>query len=80
MRALVEPRRQRGRIGRGWLDATLAQQLQQRGRPQAAVEVIVQQHLGQRTRERVDVVASGHRVIVVQVARAPRLLLSCAAP
>ena len=43
----VEPGRQAGLVGGRWRDAALAQQLQQGGHAQAAVQVLVQQHLGQ---------------------------------
>ena len=43
----VEPGRQRGHVVLGRLQPALAQQRQQRGHAQAAVQVFVQQHLGQ---------------------------------
>ena len=43
----VEPGGQLGFVRCGWRHATLAQQVQQGGHAQAAVQVFVQQHLGQ---------------------------------
>ena len=50
MRAGVEPARQRGGVVGRRRQAARAQQLEQRRRAQAAVEVLVQQHLGQGAR------------------------------
>jgi transposase len=80
VRTRVEPRGQRcGVVGRS-IQTARTQQIEQGRRAQAAVEVIVQQHLGQRARPCRVIEGMGrnrrHRCIVVQVARASGVLLS----